>query len=221
MFSDPTIITRPLLEWYKVHRRSFSFRGVTDPYGILIAEVMFRQTTARQVDKVWPQFMSRFPNPESLAKADIEEVKELIAPLGIRSRARQLKEIAKVIVEEWQGKIPPDPAKLMKLPGVGEYIANCVVSFCYGIRLPLIDSNVKRVLSRVLGLSSVRISKREKDNILRHAYLKLASAANPRQLHCAMLDLAALLCRPEKTQCRACPIRKSCVYGLQQISTAT
>jgi len=206
IFSDPEAIVRSLLNWHEAHKRDFSFRRATDPYAVLVAEIMLRQTTARQVDKIWPKFMRRFPDPKSLVEADIREVEQLIAPLGIRSRARQLKEIARIIVERWQGRIPADPAGLMELPGVGEYIANCVVSFCYGVRLPLIDSNVRRVLMRVLGPTLAGLGRKEVSEALKRAYLELASVTDPRHLHYALLDLAALVCKAEKPLCDNCPI---------------
>jgi len=202
-----------LLEWHRTHSRSFSFRKATDPYGVLVAEIMLRQTTARQVDRVWPMFMKRFPTPKSLAEADISEVERIITPLGIRSRAQHLKRMAQMIVSQWRGNVPADLAELTKLPGVGEYIAGCVLSFCYGMRLPLIDSNVMRVLSRVLGIKPSKHSQRHVQQVLRQAYMELASRAEPRQLHYALLDLAATLCRPNRTLCHECPLHRICAYA--------
>jgi A/G-specific adenine glycosylase len=201
-------LTRALLRWHRRYGRSLSFRMSREPYGVLVAEVMLRKTTARQVDRVWPEFMARFPDPASLAEASVEDVERLLAPLGIRRRARDLVEIARAIAAR-PDEVLSEPSRLAQLPGVGRYIAGCVAAFCYGRRLPLIDSNVRRVLVRLLGLHPGGAGP-PKEEVLERAYLELCQAEDIREFHHAILDLAALVCRPKKPACERCPVSAYC-----------
>jgi len=215
--SGPTLpearrITEALLKWFDKHKRSFSFRWTTDPYRVLVLEMMLRKTTARQVDKVWPKFMKLFPTPQNLAEASLEEVEEVLAPLGLRQRARQLQEIARTIIEEWGGIVPKDPEKLKSLPGVGNYIAGCVVSFCYNLKLPLIDSNVERVLSRLIANKLLGLTKAETYELLRKVYLEAAPNEDLMRFHCALLDFASKVCKPKNPMCNGCPLTSWCSY---------
>jgi len=209
---DAERIAESLLNWFNKHKRSFSFRWTTDPYGVLVLEIMLRKTTARQVDSIWPRFMELFPTPQHLAEASLQEVEAVLAPLGLRQRARQLQEIARIIIEEWDGKVPRDPEELKKLPGVGSYIAGCVASFCYNVKLPLIDSNVERVLSRLLAQKLLGLTKSQASRLLCKAYLDAAPNRDLMRFHCALLDLASKVCRPKDPRCNDCPLRGWCSY---------
>jgi len=201
------------MQWHEKHSRHFTFRNVDDAYLILVSEILLRKTTARQVNSIWPEFVKKFPTPLSLMKADRRELEHFLAPLGIRTRAQQLKEIARIIVDEWQGKVPCDLRKLMKLPGVGEYIASCVVAFRCNVKLPLIDSNVRRVLSRLLASAIRKLSQKEASELVKRAYLELVPDNYIRKFHYALLDLAATICRPKKQRCNICPILLYCSYA--------
>lgn len=205
-------LAEALLKWFDKHKRNFSFRWITDPYEVLVVEIMLRKTTARQVDKVWPRFRELFPTPWHLAEASLEEVEEVLAPLGLRQRARQLQEIARTIIEKWGGRVPKDPEKLKRLPGVGSYIAGCVASFCYNMKLPLIDSNVERVLSRLLAKKLSGLSKANAFRLLRRAYLDVAPERDLARFHYALLDLASKVCKPKDPRCDDCPLRGWCNY---------
>ena len=212
MFFRSKILAQKLLHWYERHGRIFSFRKASTPYEVLIAEIMLRKTTARQVNKVWPEFVKRFPTIEALSKADEREVERLIAPLGIKKRAHDLVMIAKAIVK-YYGKFPHDVKELIKLPGVGEYVANCVACFCFGKKLPLVDSNVRRVLTRLFGTELRGLRGRELDEKINRGYLELMPSNNIRKFHYAMLDLAALICKPKNPKCDYCPLKTWCSYS--------
>jgi len=216
--SSPTLpdgerVAKALLKWFDKHKRNFSFRWTTDPYRVLVLEIMLRKTTARQVDKIWPRFIELFPTPQHLARASLEDIETVLAPLGLRQRARQLQEIARITVEEWGGRVPNNIEKLKRLPGVGDYIAGCVVSFCYNVKVPLIDSNVRRVLSRLIYnmVSDMRDS--EANKLISKVYLEVAPYEESMRFHYALLDLASKLCRPEYPRCPQCPINVFCNYN--------
>jgi len=204
-------IASRLLAWYARFGRKFSFRYLRDPYSILIAEILLRKTTARQVDKVFPEFIRRYPSFKALAEASVGDVEKLIRPLGLRGRAIQLLQIAKQVVDRFNGELPKNEEELKKLPGVGGYIAGCVLTFAYHIRKPLVDSNVKRVLSRLAGYSNVPMKSKELLRRLSEIYLLIAPKGAERDFHYALLDLAALICRPKEPRCEECPVAKLCI----------
>jgi len=211
----PESLARTLLEWYRENGRKFSFRRYCSPYHVLVSEIMLRKTTAKQVDKVFREFVERFPDLRSLASASASEVEAVIRPLGIRSRAKALVELARRVLEEHSGKIPDSYAELSKLPSVGEYVAGCVMLFCFGKRVPPVDTNVDRVLARVFGLDSLPQTARV--SAVKDIYLSIMPDGLEREFHYAILDLSAALCRPKSPKCKDCPIRICCTYGKSYI----
>jgi A/G-specific adenine glycosylase len=197
-----------LQAWHEKNYRPYSFRNGKDPYKVLIAEILLRQTTARQVNSVYPRFVRMYPNVHALANANSNELRALIRPLGLRSRASNLLELAKIIEESCDGKIPNYLERLIPLPGVGEYVANSVLVRAHGQRRPLVDSNVRRVLGRVFsGLRKIESNSAEAD------FMKLARYVRPERLNYAIIDLAHSVCTYSKPRCRICPIRKQCQYA--------
>ena len=212
MLPEAERIAKALLSWFEKHKRDFSFRWITDPYRVLVMEVMLRKTTARQVDEIWPHFIKLFPTPKHLAEANTEEVEKVLAPLGLKQRAKQLQNIARIIIEKWNGKIPKSVKKLQSLPGVGNYIAGCVVSFCYNVKVPLVDSNVKRVFSRLLAKKLVDLKKVDTLRLISETYVNIAPEQDLMRFHYALLDLASMICRPKKPKCESCPLRFWCDF---------
>jgi len=194
-----------LLSWHRKSYRDLSFRRVSDPFWVLIAGMLLRQTRSQQVDRVFPTLMRRYPTIEALASARLAELTKLLRPLGIRSRARQLRTVARILRDRYRSSVPNRLEELLKLPGVGPYVAGCVVSFCFGQEMPLIDTNVKRVLSRVLGREGCS------DKELGAAYLTMSAGHDRRLFHYAILDLAAALCRPRRPLCHQCPLSELCL----------
>jgi A/G-specific adenine glycosylase len=197
-----------LLEWFETKGDKYPFRETSDPYRILVSEILLRQTTAKQVAKVYEDFFSKFPTIERLRGATSREIAQAIRPLGIVSRACDLAHTAQIIVDEYGGRIPDDETALMSLRGVGRYVADCVLVLAYQKSLPMIDVNVKRVLCRVLGLGYM-----DRDRIrdeVSQAYLRLAPSAHQNRFHYALIDLAHNVCKKRKPACDDCPIRGYC-----------
>ncbi len=204
-------MVRQLLEWYGKEGRRLSFRASSDPFHILVAEIMLRKTTARQVDRVFREFIRRFPTPSSLASAPEGEVEAVLRPLGIRSRARALIEIARAIQEHHGGVVPSRRDELVRLPSVGDYVSGCVLSFCFGERVPLVDTNVMRVFTRLFGLWDASRAEREKE--VRMRYLRILPDSRHREFHYAILDVSAAYCRPKDPRCDGCPLQRWCSYA--------
>ena len=187
-----------LLAWYRDNARDLPWRRTRDPFRILVSEVMLQQTQVSRVIPAYELFLHAFPTVEALAAAPFHRVLAVWSGLGFNTRARRLREAARIVIRDgW----PTDATGLRALPGVGPYTAAAVASFAYGQRVPVDDTNVRRVLSRWEGeaLTGAR---------LRSAAL----AALPQDAatwNQAIMDLGAMVCRPTPN-CAACPVRRWC-----------
>jgi A/G-specific adenine glycosylase len=196
-----------VIRWYGRHGRDLPWRRTRDPYAVLVSEIMLQQT---QVDRVVPKyerFIERFPTFAALASAPLGDVLRLWSGLGYNSRARRLWESSKRIAGLPDARHPTVSAALPALPGVGRYTAAAVASFAFEERVAVVDTNVRRVLSRALaGVDDVG----EKE-----AWL-LAETSLPRTDHDrwnqALMDVGALFCRPVP-RCDACPARGACRFA--------
>ena len=204
---------RLLLNWWKKNKRDFPWRHTKDPYSILIAEMLLRKTTAKQVEKIYVQFLTKYPDPNSLADADKKnDLEELLKPLGMEhKRAELLKRFGLYIIEKYNGEIPMELEKLLELPGVGMYAANAVLSFTCSKDVPLLDTNFIRVINRVFGIKSQKSRARDDKKIWEFAKT-LIPQSNSKNFNLAILDFAALVCRVNKPKCSECPIRNICFY---------
>src|SRR5262245_1437570 len=143
---------RRLLAWYTRHRRHLPWRGVRNPYAVLVSEIMLQQTQVARVCEYYPRFLARYPTCEALAAAPADAVRESWDGLGYYARARNLHAAARRIVADWGGQVPQHPADLRRLPGIGRYTAGAVASLAYGRPVAAVDTNAERVLARVFGL---------------------------------------------------------------------
>jgi A/G-specific adenine glycosylase len=199
-------VRRRVIDWEKGHWIPYPWRVNRTPYKVLVAEVLLKRTTRQAVAREFPRFIARFPDIESLYRAPIEEVEEVLRHLGLyKQRAQQLKELAKAIVERFGGRVPGRWEDLVALPGVGPYIAGAVLSFGYGRPAPVVDSNVMRLLGRLLGLKS----KRYEDYI--RAGWRLVPEEGHDYFNYGLIDLGALVCSYRGPKCSGCPLRNFCV----------
>lgn len=199
-----------LLSWWMNHRRDFPWRHESDPYRILVAEVMLRRTQANQVSAVFLGFVTRFPSPEALGHASEDEIRELLRPLGLSWRAENVIALSRVFRQEGRHALAAD--RLRTLPGVGDYVAAAVRAFAYGEAVPVIDTNTARVACRVGGL--VPTAEPRRDPRVRKLLDALLDTEKPKEFNLALIDLAAVVCRPTNPHCPACPIRVWCRHGL-------
>lgn len=200
-----------LLQWWEDNRRDFPWRQTRDPYRILVAEILLHRTKADQVAPIYTAFVRRFPNLKSLATASEDEVEKMLYPLGLRWRVRLLISMVREIADSHAGIVPIDRHELESLPGVSHYIASAVRSFGLDLPDPILDTNTVRILGRVFGVSITDSSRRSKE--FRMMYESLMEKKRPRDFNFAMIDLAALLCRPTNPICHQCPIKSVCNYG--------
>jgi A/G-specific adenine glycosylase len=140
---------RRLLRWYSRHRRDLPWRRTTDPYQVLVSEIMLQQTQVERVIPKYHEFLTRYPSFESLARARPAEVKRTWYPLGYNIRPVHLQGIARETIARYGGRLPDDARVLRSLRGIGPYTAGAILSFAYGRDAAVVDTNVRRVLSRV------------------------------------------------------------------------
>jgi len=199
-----------LLEWHDTAGRSFSWRGDTDPYHILIAEMMLRRTQDTQLVPVYHRFLNRFPDIASLDLATDSEVAKMLRPLGLNWRADNFKVLAHEIMTRHQGKIPYKREELLALTGVGPYVADAIRSFAFHEPSVIMDTNTVRVAARYFGFDYDAESRRRKSVI--QAVSHLVTQREPARSNYALLDFAALICRSRHPLHNVCPLASRCVW---------
>lgn len=210
-FSDGTVegIRRSLLEWFERHRRDLPWRGVEDSYAVWVAEIMLQQTRVATVVDYYERWMQRFPDVESVAAADIDEVLELWEGLGFYRRARYLHRSAKRVVDEYGGQLPASADELEGLTGIGPYTAGAIASIAFGEPTPVVDGNVARVLSRLRAISGDPNSTANENQYWALAE-QLVDPARPGDFNEALMELGATVCTPRSPNCLLCPVREDC-----------
>jgi A/G-specific adenine glycosylase len=202
-------VRRALLAWYRTHRRRLPWRETRDPYAIWISEAMLQQTRVETVIPYYQRFLEQFPDVQALATADLDDVLGAWAGLGYYSRARNLRSAAQKVVADFDGELPDDPQALRSLPGVGRYTAGALASIAFDRPEPVVDGNVARVLSRLLGIrddvGSPAVAKR-----LWEEAATLVRGPDPGDLNQALMELGAVVCTPRGPRCDECPVRRSC-----------
>lgn len=192
---------RALLKWARANQRDFQWRLETDPYRLVVTELMLVRTKAEQVGPVWTAFFERYPSLRSLAQADEEGIRATLKPLGLAWRAGRVIEFAHAAVET-----PDWPDKLESLPGAGPYVRAAVRVGANGRGELPVDVTIARVIGRYFGIHA-RGEARRSASVLNEA--RLMGSRSRRFFH-AWLDLAALVCRPIQPVCDACPLNLTC-----------
>jgi len=204
---------RKILDWHSNNKRHFPWRKTKNPYHILVAEILLQQTDAAKAAKEYSSFIKTFPTPRKLAAASKSSVNEFICRLGLDYRISRLINIADKLEKRFGGTVPNTKEELLKLPGVGEYIANAVLAAAYHKRVAVLDTNVIRILERFFGLRSSRARARTDPLLWTAAQHLLPQKTNMCKIwNYAMLDFGALVCSHYRPQCKKCPCRRRCSY---------
>ena len=195
-----------LLSWYREDHRSFPWRETTDPYEVLVSEVMSQQTQLSRVVEAWKEFIERWPTAADLADADRADVVGFWTEysLGYNNRAKYLHEAARQVTEEFDGQFPSEPEDLQQLMGVGPYTANAVASFAFNNGEAVVDTNVKRVLCRAFSVP-------DEDTAFEATANRLMPAGESRDWNNAVMELGGVACG-QNPQCdeAGCPWREWC-----------
>lgn len=200
-----------LLDWYSRCRRILPWREDPAPYHVWLSEIMLQQTRVEAVKPYYERFLRELPDIASLAEAEEERLLKLWEGLGYYNRVKNLQRAAKQIMADYGGQMPCEREELMRLSGIGSYTAGAIASIAYGKRVPAVDGNVLRVLSRVTAddsdISDVKVRRAAEKTLL-----SLIPGERPGDFNQAMMELGATVCLPNgKPKCEECPLRNLCL----------
>jgi A/G-specific adenine glycosylase len=202
------LFQQALLNWYKENARQLPWRQTRDPYRIWVSEVMLAQTTVNTVIPYYKRWIKTFPKIGHVAKAPLSRVLKMWQGLGYYQRARNIHKTARIICREYGGRFPRKAAALKTLPGFGPYTTHAVLSIAFGQRLPIVDANVRRVVMRLLALKG-QPSTRVNAWILKFLE-KVLPQREISDFNQALMELGALVCRPQEPLCLSCPVKDWC-----------
>lgn len=198
-----------LLNWYRHHKRDLPWRDSGDPYLVWISEIMLQQTRVDQAIPYFERFVAAFPTVHMLAEASQQDVLRVWEGLGYYSRARNMHEAAKTIVESYDGHVPDSWENILSLKGIGSYTAAAILSIAFNKPYAVVDGNVIRVLTRYLGIRddvrSLRVKK-----LIQTTCNDFLDPANPGDFNQALMELGALICTPAHPLCESCPLSGRC-----------
>lgn len=203
-------LVRPLLDWFAAHKRDLPWRRTRDPYRIWLSEIMLQQTRVEAVIPYYERFLTACPDVWALAACEEQVYLKLWEGLGYYSRVRNLHRAAQIVCVQYGGQFPADHAALLTLPGVGDYTAGAVGSIAFGLRIPAVDGNVLRVVTRLnedfRPVDDARV-KRE----LRETVAAVVPEEEPGAFNQALMELGATVCLPNGSpRCGDCPVRHLC-----------
>ena len=206
------MITKKILYWYDNNKRSLPWRircsAKKKEYFTLVSEFMLQQTQVKTVIPYFNNFLINIPNFESLAKVSEAKLLKYWQGLGYYSRAKNLKKSAKMIIDNYNGRLPSNFEELKKLPGVGDYTASAILAIVFNQKIIPLDGNIERVLKRILNLKTEEEIKKENLHKQKKIFGKTSRSSDYAQ---ALMEIGALLCKPKNPYCDKCPITKNCL----------
>ncbi len=205
-------LRKRLREWFLKERRALPWRtdGARDPYSVVVSEVMLQQTQVATVLRYYERWMRHFGSFEALASAPEEDVLKAWEGMGYYSRARNLQKLARSVVDNFAGKLPPEVAELEKLPGVGPYSARSIASLAFGVAAACVDGNVVRVLARVAGVEKTFANSVAASREFQKLADEVLDKKHPGEHNEAMMELGATVCTKRSARCEACPLKEIC-----------
>lgn len=198
-----------LLNWYNKNKRELPWRKTKNPYKIWLSEIILQQTRVNQGLKYYKNFIRKFPNILSLAKATEDEVLKTWEGLGYYSRARNLHKTAKIIVKDYNSIFPITYENLLRLPGVGPYTAAAISSICFNKKEAVVDGNVFRVLSRFFNIKTPINSTKGKKQFALKAK-EILPTSNYGDYNQSIMEFGALWCTPHSPNCKQCVLKSKC-----------
>ena len=210
-------LTSKLLNWYRDNKRTLPWRRSQDPYAVWVSEIMLQQTRVETVIPYFENWMRLFPTIRALARASEHDVLNVWEGLGYYSRARNLHKAAKIAADQYKGRLPRDLDALRKLPGIGRYTLGAIASIAFGMDVPALDGNIRRVYARLFDISEPADSTVGEKILwqLAETHLPSGEAGDYNQ---ALMDLGATICLPKNPRCLICPLMKICkarINGIQ------
>jgi A/G-specific adenine glycosylase len=203
------VFRRSLLRWFRLHGRDLPWRRTRDAYAILVSEFMLQQTQVTTVMPYYHEWLRRFPDFASLARASENEVLRAWQGLGYYARVRNLHSTAKTVMDRHGGQFPRAIDQMQQLPGIGKYTAHAVASFAFDQSVPIVETNTARVLARLFNLCESIDSHLGRRTLWQNA-ANLLPKADAATFNSALLDLGALICVARKPKCDVCPVKAFC-----------
>lgn len=203
-------IVAPLLVWYDANKRILPWRENREPYRIWVSEIMLQQTRVEAVKPYFDRFITQLPGVDALAAAQEERLLKLWEGLGYYNRVKNMQKAAKIVMDEYNGKMPASYDLLLALPGIGSYTAGAIASIAFGQPVPAVDGNVLRILTRLCADPSDVLNPRFKKET-EEKLLAVMPAERAGDFNQAMMELGATVCLPNgMPKCGACPWRELC-----------
>jgi A/G-specific adenine glycosylase len=206
---DSKQVRRKLLAWYDENKRHLPWRETRNPYAIWISEIMLQQTQVKTVVPYYLRFLESFPTVETLACAPLGEVVKIWENLGYYARVRNLHKAAGEITEHYGGRLPDTLEDLLGLPGIGRYTAGAILSIAFGRSVSAVDGNVRRVMSRLFGMTE-SVDDEETRERIEALVETLIPKRDPGRFNQALMELGAVCCTPKSPSCPACPLHGDC-----------
>lgn len=214
-------LSSKVVRWFRKEARPLPWRDTADPYKIWICEMMCQQTGVNTVMPYYERFLKSFPDVESLARASEEDVLKLWEGLGYYSRARNLHRAAKLVVKEFDGRLPKTREEILKLPGVGEYSAGAILAIAYSKPEAALDGNLIRVYSRYFGIYEPVDETKTLKRLWQIARENLPEKREDlRDFTEGMMDLGATICKPKQPRCSNCPLESECIANRRKIQSS-
>lgn len=211
-------IVEPIVEWYVENKRMLPWRKEKNPYSIWVSEIMLQQTRIEAVKVYYERFMEEVPNVEELAKIEEAKLLKLWEGLGYYSRAKNLKKAAIKICQEYKGDMPKSYEELVTLPGIGEYTAGAIASVAYNEKIPAVDGNVLRVISRVMASTKDILLSDTKKEITKK--LKEIMPSKAGDFNEGLMELGESICIPNgEPICKKCPIKEYCIAYKKRLTS--
>ena len=211
-------LRRRLLTWFQAHGRDLPWRRTRDLYHVWVSEIMLQQTQVATVIPFFQRFITRFPNITSLASADADEVLRLWEGLGYYRRARNLHRAAKQLVQDHDAQFPEDVSAARALPGIGRYTAGAILSIGRDQRLPILEANTVRVLSRLLAFHGIP-SEKTGQQLLWSFSESLLPRKRVGDLNQSLMELGSEICVPRTPNCTSCPVHMLCAAHRQGVQS--
>ena len=209
-----------VIAWQRTHgRNALPWQNTRDPYRVWLSEIMLQQTQVATVLGYYERFLMRFPDVAALAAAPLDDVLALWSGLGYYSRARNMHRCAQAVVQQHGGRFPSTSAVLMALPGIGRSTAAAIAAFCFGERVAILDGNVKRVLTRVLGFGG-DLAEAAPERALWARATELLPHEGVERYTQGVMDLGATVCTTRSPACLLCPVANLCVAARTQTQNA-
>jgi A/G-specific adenine glycosylase len=203
------LIQKKLLQWFEKNGRDLPWRKNRDPYMVWVSEIMLQQTQVATVIPYYRNFLKTFPTVRHLARAKLSKVLKAWEGMGYYSRARNLHRASQIVLNHFHGHIPDTRDDLLGLPGIGRSTAGAILSFAYNKEEPILDGNVKRVLSRLFAVSG-HPARGKTEGLLWKISESLIPKGRSNPFNQALMDLGSMLCTPKDPQCSFCPLRNLC-----------